>query len=123
MATGILKCEPCLSNMKFLQQGQKFDGVIIDAAITKLDSMEAIEALRQAMDRPQVPSIVLAELKEDMERKTLSNVEVVWKPVKQAALYRALIQIHPLTSAADVVETSLTDTLEGANTPDHCFEE
>ena len=78
-----------------VQQGQQFDGVILDAAITKIDSMSAIESLRQAMDKPTMPLIVLADLNENLSQSERSDMVVVWKPVKQAALYRALMHIHP----------------------------
>ncbi|MEL6228842.1 MAG: CHASE2 domain-containing protein [Cyanobacteria bacterium J06627_3] len=78
-----------------VQQGQQFDGVILDAAITKIDSISAIESLRQAMGKSTMPLIVLADLNENLSQSERSDMVVVWKPVKQAALYRALMHIHP----------------------------
>ncbi|MBT9317069.1 CHASE2 domain-containing protein [Leptothoe spongobia] len=78
-----------------VQQGQQFDGVILDAAITKIDSMSAIESLRQAMGKPTMPLIVLADIQENFSQDERSDMAIVWKPIKQAALYRALMHIHP----------------------------
>ena len=94
-----------------VQQGQQFDGVILDAAITKMNSMSALESLRQALDQPQIPSIILADLKKTLDQPERSDVAVVWKPVKQASLYRALIQIHP---TQDVVAHQQPASVEAA---------
>ncbi|MEM9807365.1 MAG: CHASE2 domain-containing protein [Cyanobacteria bacterium P01_D01_bin.56] len=104
-----------------IQQGQQFDGVILDAAITKLDSMSAIESLRQAMDRPKLPAIVLAELQENLERENLSDIAIVWKPLKQAALYRALIHIHPMSCVSSPPEVSSGVAYEDKDIPRMCF--
>ena len=95
-----------------IQQGQQFDGVILDAAITKIDSMSAIESLRQAMDKSTLPMIVLADINENLSNHERADLAIVWKPVKQASLYRALAQIHPqqvLSSAA----TSFPEASQG----------
>lgn len=91
-----------------VQQGQQFDGIILDAAITKLDSMTAVESLRQAMDNPAVPLVIVADLQENLNQDDQSNVVVVWKPVKQVALYRALIELHS-TQSATATATSPTE--------------
>ncbi|MEM9976565.1 MAG: CHASE2 domain-containing protein [Cyanobacteria bacterium P01_D01_bin.2] len=77
-----------------VQQGQQFDGVILDAAITKIGGVGAAESLRQTMDKPALPVIVLVDLKENLSLSDLSHMAIVWKPVKQAALYRALVHVH-----------------------------
>ena len=84
-----------------VQQGQQFDGVILDAAITKIDSVSAIESLRQAMGKSTMPLIVLADLNENLSQSERADMVIVWKPVKQAALYRALMHIHPNPVAVD----------------------
>lgn len=101
-----------------IQQGQQFDGVILDAAITKIDSMSAVESLRQAMDRPTLPVILLAGLKENLNQDGRPDIAVVWKPIKQAALYRALMTIHPMarpTLVADHVTDMSVSTNVAAN--------
>mgnify|MGYP001799326825 CR=1 FL=1 len=100
-----------------VQQGQVFDGVILDAAITKIDSMSAIESLRQAMDKPAMPLIVLADLKENFSHVERSDMAVIWKPIKQAALYRALMDIQPKQLTRSVTTPSGSAS-EAANSID-----
>lgn len=90
-----LFCRSVAEALLLIQQGQQFDGVILDAAITKIDSMSAVESLQQAMDKPTVPLILLADLKENLSQDTRAAMAIVWKPIKQAALYRALMHVHP----------------------------
>ncbi|MEM7064933.1 MAG: CHASE2 domain-containing protein [Cyanobacteria bacterium P01_B01_bin.77] len=88
-----------------IQQGQQFDGVILDSAITKIDSLSAVESLRRAMNNPAMPLVLLANLQENLCEDSCDDIAIVWKPIKQAALYRALRQIH----SAPVAEQLLTD--------------
>ncbi|NEP62435.1 MAG: response regulator, partial [Symploca sp. SIO2G7] len=81
-----------------VQQGQQFDGVILDTAMTKIDSMTAVDSLRRAMDNPGLPLILMADIKENLRQDEQSTIAIVWKPIKQAALYRALIHIHSTQS-------------------------
>ncbi|WP_323367003.1 CHASE2 domain-containing protein [Leptothoe sp. PORK10 BA2] len=97
-----------------IQQGQQFDGVILDAAITKLDSMSAVESLRQAMDKSIMPLIVLADIQEKLSHSERDDVAMVWKPVKQAALYRALMQIHPTQATVAMSRPDPSDIADGA---------
>ena len=87
-------CRSVAEALLLVQQGQQFDGVILDAAITKIDSTSAIQSLRQAMDKSTLPFILLADLKENFTQDEWSDVATVWKPIKQASLYRALMHIH-----------------------------
>ncbi len=90
----VVFCRSVAEALLLTQQGQQFDGVILDAAITKIDSMSAIESLRQAMDKPKMPVILMADLKEKLSQDAKPHMAIVWKPIKQAALYRALMQVH-----------------------------
>ncbi|MBX2864058.1 MAG: response regulator, partial [Leptolyngbyaceae cyanobacterium MAG.088] len=91
----VVFCRNVAEALLLIQHGQQFDGVILDAAITKIDTLSAIESLRQAIPQSVVPMIVLADLKENLNQNALSHMAVVWKPIKQAALYRALMSVHP----------------------------
>ena len=88
-------CRSVADALSLIQKGQQFDGVILDAAITKIGSMCAVGSLRQAMDQPRLPIILLANLKENLSQDGQSDLAVVWKPIKQAALYRALVHVCP----------------------------
>ena len=104
----VLFCRSVAEALLLVQQGQQFDGVILDAAITKLDSMSAVESLRQAMDRPAMPLILLADLKENLSQDEQPAMAIVWKPIKQAALYRALMHVCP--ESTDVSEARSEDS-------------
>ncbi len=88
-------CRSVAEALLLVQQGQQFDGVVLDVAITKLDSVSAVESLRQAMEKPAMPLILLADLKENLSQDEQSAMAIVWKPIKQAALYRALMHVCP----------------------------
>ncbi|MEM6255347.1 MAG: CHASE2 domain-containing protein [Cyanobacteria bacterium P01_D01_bin.156] len=91
-----------------VQQGQQFDGVILDADITKTPVLSAIESIRQAMGRSTLPTIILSDLKKTVESAiNRSDMAVIWKPIKQAALYRALVQVHALPTE---IEHQSTDS-------------
>ena len=91
----VIFCRSVAEALLLVQQGQQFDGVILDAAITKLDSMSAVESLKQAMDKPAMPLILLADIRENLSQDERPDMAIVWKPIKQAALYRALMHVHP----------------------------
>ncbi|MEM9903735.1 MAG: CHASE2 domain-containing protein [Cyanobacteria bacterium P01_D01_bin.44] len=84
-----------------IQQGQQFDGVILDETVSKIDNVSAIEALRQSTDNPELPIIVLSTLKNKSTQTWPHNTVLLWKPVKQATLYRALIQLVEPSIAID----------------------
>lgn len=105
-------CRSVAEALLLVQQGQDFDGVILDAAITKLDSMSAVKSLRQAMGKPAVPLILLADLTENLSQDEQAVVAVVWKPIKQAALYRALMHVCP--QAADTVSEARSEANNAA---------
>ena len=87
--------------LQLVQQDQQFDGVVLDAAVTQIDTLSAVASLRQAMNKPAMPLIVLADLKENLSQTGIANMAIVWKPVKQAALYRALMDVHPASLVRD----------------------
>ncbi|MEM8807013.1 MAG: CHASE2 domain-containing protein [Cyanobacteria bacterium P01_G01_bin.38] len=96
-----------------IQQGQHFDGIILDETVAKIDNVSAIEALRQSTDSSQLPIIVLSTLKNQAAQPWPHKTVLLWKPIKQATLYRALIQlVEPSTNT-----TSSTDTASPTSTP------
>ncbi|MEO0457638.1 MAG: CHASE2 domain-containing protein [Cyanobacteria bacterium P01_A01_bin.114] len=76
-----------------IQQGQHFDGIILDETVAKIDNLSAIEALRQSTDNPELPMIVLSTLRNEPTQAWPHHTALLWKPVKQGTLYRALIQL------------------------------
>ncbi|MEM9161553.1 MAG: CHASE2 domain-containing protein [Cyanobacteria bacterium P01_F01_bin.4] len=113
-----------------IQQGQHFDGVILDETVAKIDNVSAIEALRQSTDTPELPIIVLSTLKNQAAQPWPHKTVLLWKPIKQATLYRALIQLVESstdnaspTDALPAATKGLTETalsaqpVEGINTP------
>jgi signal transduction histidine kinase/CheY-like chemotaxis protein len=76
-----------------MQQGQHFDVILLDAAVTKIDNTSALEALRQSAGNPQLPCVLMAALSENPTQSWPHHTLLVWKPVKQAALYRALVRL------------------------------
>jgi signal transduction histidine kinase/DNA-binding response OmpR family regulator len=109
----VIFCRSVAEALVLIQQGQQFDGVVLDAAIAKIDSLSAVESLRQAMDQPAVPLIVLADLKENLSQDARPHMAIVWKPIKQAALYRALMRVRP-----EPTQLSTTDEADGADEAD-----
>ncbi|NEQ49837.1 MAG: CHASE2 domain-containing protein [Leptolyngbya sp. SIO3F4] len=107
----VVFCRNVAEALLLIQHGQQFDGVILDAAITKIDSMSAIDSLRQAMDTSKVPIIVLSDVKENLSHDEQSGMAIVWKPIKQSALYRALINVHPraVVISTDTVSDKVND--------------
>ncbi|MFG6105494.1 CHASE2 domain-containing protein [Leptothoe sp. EHU-05/26/07-4] len=102
----VVFCRSVAEALLLVQQGQQFDSLILDAAITKIDRFSAIESLRQAMDKPNMPLILLADLKENLSQEEQPDIAIVWKPIKQAALYRALMHIHPKSVPAPVINSA-----------------
>ena len=76
--------------MSELQGHPPFHAIILDDAITAPENSygRIIDALRQAANNVQLPIILLGKLRRDVPK--LSNTVVLWKPVKQSALYQAL---------------------------------
>lgn len=95
----VVFCRSVAEALLLVQQGQQFDGMILDAAITKIDSMSAVQSLKQSMDKPTLPLIMLEDFKENLTQDEQADLAIVWKPIKQASLYRALMQIHPQSMA------------------------
>ncbi len=89
--------------LSVLQQTPAFDGLILDEAILtdqipliSTDFANAINHLRQAADNELLPIILMSALKStppDLSGDTI----ILWKPVKQIALYQALRSIRPIT--------------------------
>ncbi|MEO0755410.1 MAG: CHASE2 domain-containing protein [Cyanobacteria bacterium J06648_16] len=77
-----------------IQQGQQFALIILDASVTKVDNISAMAALRSSADSPELPIILLATLSENPGQSWHRDTVILWKPIKQAALYRALIRIQ-----------------------------
>ncbi|MEO1591403.1 MAG: response regulator, partial [Cyanobacteria bacterium J06632_22] len=77
-----------------IQQGQNFAGVILDAGVTKVDNISAMESLRSSAGVPTLPIILMATLSENPGQTWHKDTVVIWKPIKQAALYRALMRIQ-----------------------------
>ena len=103
--------------LQLVQQGQQFDGAILDAAVPKIDTLSAVASLRQAMNKPTMPLIVLADLKENLSQTGMANVTIVWKPVKQTALYRALIDVYPASFIqSEKTAEKLTDSSDTEKT-------
>ncbi len=75
-----------------------FDGLILDEAVigAAVESEQLITKLRSRTDSRPIPIIALSALKSDLERVP-DDVIVLWKPIKQAALYQALRSICPRT--------------------------
>ncbi len=87
-----------------IQQGQQFAVIILDADVTKVDNISAMEALRSSAGTPELPIILMATLSENPGQTWHKDTVVIWKPIKQAALYRALIRIQNLeTPQIDVL--------------------
>jgi signal transduction histidine kinase/CheY-like chemotaxis protein len=76
-----------------MQQGQQFDAILLDAAVTKIDNISALESLRQSSGNPQLPCILMATLSDNPTQGWPKHTLIVWKPIKQAALYRALVKL------------------------------
>ena len=90
-----------------IQQGQHFSGVILDAGVTKVDNISAMEALRSSAGAPGLPIILMATLSESPGQTWHKDTVVIWKPIKQAALYRALIRIQQQNSPTRVANSPL----------------
>ncbi|MBE9077879.1 CHASE2 domain-containing protein [Romeria aff. gracilis LEGE 07310] len=75
-----------------IQQGLSLDGVILDVAVPKTNLASAIATLRQIASQPQLPVILLAPLNAGPYPDLSAKTAVLWKPVKQVALYQTLLQ-------------------------------
>lgn len=87
----------------FMQSDPTFDGIVLDEAIATCfeDCAIAIRRLRQMARNPHLPVILLRALQSAPQRPPaavpFTDTTIIWKPVKQAALYQALRSIHPVT--------------------------
>ena len=102
----------------FMQNTPTVDGVFLDSAIAKnMDNIQSeILTLRNAIENQQLPVILLSPLKRDLSALP-AEVTILWKPVKQAALYQALRAIKPITFTAvpgDEVMQSVSETQRAA---------
>jgi signal transduction histidine kinase/CheY-like chemotaxis protein len=79
-----------------LQEGLQINAIIMDAAVTKIDNLSAIDALRRVAGNPQLPLIVMATLSENPSQGWQKDTILLWKPIKQAALYRALMRVDEM---------------------------
>ncbi len=84
----------------FMQNDPTFDGIVLDEAVVNSaeDCAIAINILRQAARNQNLPVILLKTLQQNGAQPTqhLTNLTIVWKPLKQAALYQALRSINPV---------------------------
>ncbi|MBE9064975.1 response regulator, partial [cf. Phormidesmis sp. LEGE 11477] len=77
-----------------------FDGLILDeAAVRSTEANSSIDQLRSLSGDRKIPVILMSALKSDLDTAS-NNVTVLWKPVKQSALYQALRSIRPLALKA-----------------------
>ena len=89
----------------FMNNAPTFDGVILDDAIARRfgDLQAAISQLRKSMNNSQFPIILLSQLNSALPNDLpglATDITVLWKPIKQSALYQALRSIKPFTLAA-----------------------
>lgn len=89
--------------LSVLQQAPAFDGLILDEAILtaqtallSTDFANAINHLRQTADNELLPIILMSALKSTPPELSGDTI-ILWKPVKQIALYQALRSIRPIT--------------------------
>jgi signal transduction histidine kinase/DNA-binding response OmpR family regulator len=78
-----------------LQQGQQFSGVIMNVARPRSETISDILTLRQSAEAPQWPFILMTALGETGSSEWPDGTTVLRKPIKQAALYRTLMQLAP----------------------------
>ncbi len=89
--------------LSVLHRAPRFDGIILDDAILtahiarlSIDCASALNHLRQIAQNEPLPIILMSALKRpppDLSGDTI----ILWKPVKQIALYQALRSIRPIT--------------------------
>jgi signal transduction histidine kinase/CheY-like chemotaxis protein len=113
--------------MMFVQNDPTFDGIVLDESVT--NSAEAcaiaISILRQTACNQHLPVILLRAQKKAVPASPYPpNITIVWKPLKQAALYQALRAINPsepiLSSAIlpSLLPSSPTESHELINVSD-----
>ena len=96
-----LQAKSLVEAQKLVGETPTFDGLILDEAAigAAVESDRSIAKLRGRTDSQLIPIIALSALKSDLERVP-DDVIVLWKPIKQAALYQALRSICPRTLKA-----------------------
>ncbi|PZO47795.1 MAG: hypothetical protein DCF15_18620, partial [Phormidesmis priestleyi] len=105
--------------LSVLSQAPDFDGIILDEAILAAhvallssDCASALNQLRQSAQHEPLPIILMSALKSSPPNFSGDTI-ILWKPVKQIALYHALRSIRPITpipfssSSSDVAEASM----------------
>ncbi len=81
-----------------VQNMPTFDGLILDegAVDAAADSSRSIAELRSVAGNHQIPIIFLSALKSNIDA-IADDTTILWKPVRQSALYQALRSIRPTT--------------------------
>lgn len=108
--------------LSFMQNDPMFDGIVLDAAIAKTpnECAAAVQTLRRTARNERLPVVLLSPLQTTRSQTTvpiLSDTAILWKPIKQAALYQALQSIYsaPLSlSSAPTPRALRTNGLNGA---------
>ncbi|MEO0539394.1 MAG: CHASE2 domain-containing protein [Cyanobacteria bacterium P01_A01_bin.105] len=96
------------------QQGQHFALVMLDANVTKVDNISAMEALRSSAGAPTLPIVLIATLSENPGQTWHKDTIILWKPIKQAALYRVLIRIQAEVNPQLMANSRLEEPTNGA---------
>ncbi len=105
--------------LSVLSQAPAFDGIILDEAILaahvallSTDCANALDQLRQTAQHEPLPVILMSALKSSPS-DFCGDTIILWKPIKQIALYQALRSIRPITpipfssSSSDAAEASI----------------
>ena len=71
-----------------VQSRLAFDAIILDEAMVGDEHAHTIDALRSQAEAPTLPIILLSTLRNDVPN--ISRTTILWKPIKQEALYQAL---------------------------------
>ncbi|MEM8503868.1 MAG: CHASE2 domain-containing protein [Cyanobacteria bacterium P01_D01_bin.1] len=93
-----LQAKSLIEAQELVSNALIFDGLILDEAVvsTMSESGPQFEGLRSILGDRQIPIIVLSALNSDLSR-TPDSVVILWKPIKQSALYQVLRSICPPT--------------------------
>jgi GAF domain-containing protein/HPt (histidine-containing phosphotransfer) domain-containing protein/ActR/RegA family two-component response regulator len=78
--------------LEWIQEGERFDVVLLDLVMPELDGLALADAIRAA-DRPRSPRIVLVSSAAVRERSHPSLDAVLQKPVKPSALHDVLVTV------------------------------
>ena len=97
-AVGIrtLLAESLVEARTLMENTPILDGLILDetAVGVAAEPSSSLIALRSLSDGRQIPVIFMSALKSDLGT-ALENVVILWKPIKQSALYQALRSVQP----------------------------